>query len=241
MIDDLLCLTRCGLKSVLMNGYINAKSNIKKLQFGTSKCHKMHIGVSNSQCPDLYVDNWKLKKTNEYFTMSENLKDEEGGQVKLDTVENEKYLGDIVSFDGKTKKNILARRNKGIGVVNQILTILDGTCYGPHVFEVGLLFRKSFFINSILTNSESWYGLKIEEIELLEQVDEMLLRKILEVGKSCPKEMLYLETGSWPIRFIIMSRRLMFLHYILNEDEKSLLKQVLNAQIADPVRNDWKN
>ena len=107
------------------------------------------------------------------------------------------------------------------------------------VFEVALLFRKSFFINSILTNSESWYGLKIEEIELLEQVDEMLLRKILEVGKSCPKEMLYLETGSWPIRFIIMSRRLMFLHYILNEDEKSLLKQVLNAQIADPVRNDW--
>ena len=68
----------------------------------------------------------------------------------------------------------------------------------------------------------------MEEIELLEQVDEMLLRKLLEVGKSCPKEMLYLETGSRPIRFIIMSRRLMFLHYILNEDNKSLV----NATIA---------
>ena len=32
MIDDLLCLTKCGVKSVQMNAFINAKSNIKKFQ-----------------------------------------------------------------------------------------------------------------------------------------------------------------------------------------------------------------
>ena len=32
-------------------------------------------------------------------------------------------------------------------------------------------------INSLLTNSESWYGLKESEIKQLEQVDEMLIRK----------------------------------------------------------------
>ena len=163
----------------------------------------------------------------------------ENGRAKLNNVESEKYLGDILCFEGKNKKNILFRRNKGIGIVKQIMTMLETTCFGPHVFEVSLLFRKSFLINSILTNSESWYGIKNEELELLEQVDEMLLRKILEVGKSCPKEMLYLETGSWPIRFIIMSRRLMFLHYVLNEDSKSLIYKFLQAQINDPVKNDW--
>ena len=239
MIDDLLCISKCGINSVKTNAFINAKSNIKKLQFGVSKCHKMHIGLPCTKCPDLYVDNWKLVNTNEYFTNVENVKDEEDGQIKLDTVEHEKYLGDIITVNGKTNKNILARRSKGIGIVNQVLTILEGTCYGPHVFQVSMLFRKSFLINSILTNAESWYGIKMEEIEILEQVDEMLLRKILEVGKSCPKEMLYLETGSRPIRFIIMSRRLMFLHYILNEEDNSLIKQVLQEQIKDPVKNDW--
>ena len=29
MIDDLLCVTKCGLKAVQMNAFINAKSNIK--------------------------------------------------------------------------------------------------------------------------------------------------------------------------------------------------------------------
>ena len=122
----------------------------------------MHIGLPCKKCPDLYVNNWKLRKTNEYYTNVEDIKDEEDGQVKLDTVKHEKYLGDIIAVDGKTKKNILARRSKGIGIVNQVITILDGTCYGPHVFQVGLLFRKSFLINSILTNSESWYGIKLE-------------------------------------------------------------------------------
>ena len=209
------------------------------MQFGVSKCHKMHVGIPSNTCPDLFVDKWKVEMKNDYYTVEENIEDEEDGKAKLDEIEHEKYLGDIVSFDGKTKKNILSRRNKGIGIVNQIFCMLDGTCYGPHVFEVGLLFRKSFLINSILTNSESWYGVKYEEIDLLEQVDEMFIRKLLEVGKSCPKEMLYLETGAWPIRFIIMSRRLMFLHYIMNEDDKSLVKQVLLAQIEYPVKNDW--
>ena len=67
----------------------------------------------------------------------------------------------------------------------------------------------------------------------------MLLRKLLEVGQGCPKEMLFLETGSWPLRYIVMSRRLMFLHYILNEEKKSLIYRCLEAQMRHPVRNDW--
>ena len=39
--------------------------------------------------------------------------------------------------------------------------------------------------------------------------------------------------------YIIMSRRLMFLHYILNEDKKSLIYRCLEAQMRNPVRNDW--
>ena len=148
----------------------------------------MNVGKPSTQCPDLFVDKWELKKVRNYFTGSENLKDKEDGRAKLNNIEYEKYLGDIVSFEGKNKRNILSRRNKGIGIVKQVMTILETTCFGPHVFEVALLFRKSFLINSILTNSESWYGIKTDELELLEQVDEILLRKILEVGKSCPKK-----------------------------------------------------
>ena len=56
---------------------------------------------------------------------------------------------------------------------------------------------------------------------------------------TTPKEMLYLELNCIPIRFIIMSRRLNFLHYILNEEESSLIFNFFLAQLEQPSRQDW--
>ena len=44
MVDDMLLISNCGLNSVLVNGFINSKTNFKKLQYGVDKCHKMHVG-----------------------------------------------------------------------------------------------------------------------------------------------------------------------------------------------------
>ena len=109
--------------------------------------------------------------------------------------------------------------------------------YGPFHFKVAMMLRNSHIINGNLTTAEALYGQTMDSMEQLEQVDEMLLRRILEVGSCCPKEMLYLETGAIPIRCIIMQRRIMFLHYILNEG--SLINKVLDAQIRKPCKNDW--
>ena len=101
------------------------------------------------------------------------------------------------------------------------------------------ILRDSLFINSILLNSEVWYNLSKSNIEELEKLDNILLRKFLQVGNSVPTAMLHLELGTLPIRFILTTRRLMFLHYILQEDEESLLFSFLLAQMEDPNDGDW--
>ena len=62
MIDDLLTISECGVKTNLLNQYINFKTGSKRLQFGTSKCIKMHVGKSDSKilCKDLHVGGWKI-------------------------------------------------------------------------------------------------------------------------------------------------------------------------------------
>ena len=37
----------------------------------------------------------------------------------------------------------------------------------------------------------------------------------------------------------LMSRKLNFLHYILNEDEDSLIHKFFTAQCRNPVKGDW--
>ena len=67
----------------------------------------------------------------------------------------------------------------------------------------------------------------------------MLLRNILSAPRSTPRPLLYLELGCIPIRFILKTRRLMYLKYILDEDEQSLIHSVFQAQVNSPLKGDW--
>ena len=235
MVDDLACISTCGLETVQMNGFINAKTNIKKLQFGEKKCHKMHIGKKTEYCPDLYIDSWKVETLPE----TDDKVDEYNGDYRIEDSDEERYLGDLLTSDGSNAKNIKARKDKGFGIVDKIMSMLDEIFFGPFSIEVGLIFRCSHLINSILLNSEVWYGLTKADVDELELVDNSLLRRILEAPACTPTPMLYLELGCLPFRYIIMTRRLMYLQYLLKEDENSLLHQFFKAQADDPIRGDW--
>ena len=135
----------------------------------------------------------------------------------------ERYLGDVISIDGRNIKNIKARIAKGTGIVRNIITILDGIPFGKHYFEVGKILRNSLLVSSVLFNAEAWYNLTSSELDLLETIDLSLLRKLLDAPRTTPKEMLFLEIGVVPLREIIRERRLGFLYYILNENPESMI------------------
>ena len=44
LVDDLFTISPCGYKTTEMNEYINCKTAEKRLQFGTKKCIKLHVG-----------------------------------------------------------------------------------------------------------------------------------------------------------------------------------------------------
>ena len=83
MVTDLLSVTECGFKTSMVHAYLTFKTNSKKLQFGSQKCKKLHVGK----------------------------------------------IWDVISTDGRNIKNVKARVAKGKGIVNRIVTILDGIPY----------------------------------------------------------------------------------------------------------------
>ena len=240
MVDDLVCVSECGPSSAMLNGYINCKTNTKKLTFGEDKCKKMHVGSNKMEykCPDLYVDKWSEIATKDDI-IEVTYKDVFEGETIMEEKEQEKYLGDLVSVDGKNIENIKTRVNKCRGVATKILTILEGIPFGKQYFKIGMILRDSLLISSLLFNSETWYNLSTRELELLETVDLYLLRQLLKAPKGTPKEMLYLELGILPFRDIIIGRRMLFLHTILNEDQNSLIYKFFKTQCKYKTRRDW--
>ena len=114
--------------------------------------------------------------------------------------------------------------------MRKILNILEGIPFGKLFFQVAVLLRNTLLVSSMLCNSEAWVNLTNAELDLLETVDVMLLRNILNAPVSTPKEMLFLELGVQPFREILRGRRLNFLHYILSQEADSLMFKVFEAQ-----------
>ena len=241
MMDDLLCVSECGHKSYMINAYINHKTSSKKLQFGTDKCKKMHVGKikEDYKCRKLVIDQWteelKINNENKYIE----IKDTFEGKKEMEEKSEEKYLGVIISKDGKNMKNIKDRVAKGTGIVKRIFAILDSIPLGKHYFEVAMILRDSLLISSILYNAEAWYNISNTELNLIETVDLMFMRKLLNAPRATSIEMFYLELGCLPFRQIIREKRLSFLHYILNEDSKSLIHKFFQAQLKTRSNKDW--
>ena len=118
-----------------------------------------------------------------------------------------------------TLKKVQQRSNKGLGVITQIMNILESTFFGKYFFEVALVLRESLFLSSLLLNTEAWVNYTDKDVRILEQCDEILLTKIMDCGTNSSNAMKYLELGVVPVRFEIMKRKLGFL-YLATKQKK---------------------
>ena len=219
MVDDILAIQKCSNDAIRINAVINAFVETKKLKLSKDKCHQIHVqkkSRNNERCPKLKVHENEMHES-----------------------EQEKYLGDVVDKSGKVRSTIEDRKNKGYGMVAEILAILNDIPLGQFRIDIGLKLRQAMLINSMLFNSESWHGICESELKMLETVDEHLLRSLVKGHSKTPLEFLYLETGTLPIRFIIASRRMNYLHTIITRSDCELTKRVYLAQKESPVKGDY--
>ena len=157
----------------------------------------------------------------------------------MKTAENEKYIGDIISHNGSNDANIARRRSLGMGAIAEIFGILHEISLGHHFVEIGLILRESIMLSKMLLSSESWYKLFKYQVEKLEEVDKIFLRKLVSGHSKTGVEFLYSETGSIPIRLKISIRRLLYWLHILHVERSEMINRVYRAQKLSPVAGDW--
>ena len=216
MVDDVMAIQKCSTKSLIINKTINTFIDLEKLSLSKNKCHNIHIGNPKIECHSLRVNGQKMKNSRK-----------------------ETYLGDIIEDNTKTNANIEKRKSKGYGIVEEILTITNEIPLSHWKIKAGLLLRQAMLINGTLYNTEAWHNIKTKDIIVMEEVDKALLRGLLSAHAKTPLEALYLETNCLPIRFILKSRRILYLHNILQKNESELIRRVYEAQKDDPTPGDF--
>ena len=217
LVDDILAVGHCGSDSIKLNSIIQSKMDTKKLELGNDKCFQIHVGkTATKTCPQLNVYQNAMKKAS-----------------------SEKYLGDIITNNGKIDDNIESRVNKGNGQANTIMTLLQEISFGEHYFQMAILFRNSMLINSLLSSSEVLYNIELKHVKMLEKCDKSLLLRIMSAPSTSSYEAAYLETGCLPVRFILQGRRLIYYWTLLNKPDKELVKKVFLTQKQFSSNDDW--
>ena len=100
--------------------------------------------------------------------------------------------------------------------------------------EIGLRMREAKLINGMIYSAEACSKLSDREINRLEQVDMALLWGLVEAPSKCSKAFILLEFGVLSFRHLIMIRRIMFQHHLVNRDNKELVKKIYVKQKEAP-------
>ena len=190
LVDDVVGVSEAGYKAQELNTYINLKTADKKLQFGIDKCKVMLVGksVENFHKNKLVVDCWDIKHDEK-----ENLIENFNGKQEMELSDSEPYLGFVISSNGTNINNIKKRKNISIGIINQIMRMIQGL--GKYTFECAFIYMNSILRGSTLYACETYYNLSENEVREIERIDEDFMREVFETGKRCPLYLLYLEGG----------------------------------------------
>ena len=241
LVDDIIGVTEAGFKAQQMNALINVKTAEKGLRFGPTKCKSMLTAKNPETVIDseLFVDYWKVGHAENLVTGEADLTEIFEGQIPIEKVTEQKYLGFVISSTGSNMANITAIKKKSIGITKDIFKRLESLNLQKYYFECALIFMNAMLRGSILYACETYYDLKESELRQIERIEENFMRQMFKTTRGCPIVQLYLEFSQYPARFEIMKIRLLFLKNILNEEEDSLILNFVKLQLKKSSRGDW--
>jgi len=158
----------------------------------------------------------------------------------MKVVDSHVYLGHIIGKNGENSLNIKARVGKSIGSSKSIFLKLDSMYLGRYYFESAKTLMLSILRSGLIYSSETYYDLTEIDLRDLERAEESFLRQLFKQAKGCPISQFYLEMGIYPIRFEIIKSRLLYLQYILKQDENYTLYKFFFLEPNNPTKGCWE-
>ena len=151
---------------------------------------------------------------------------------KLEKVNKMKYLGDIITNNGKIDELIAERKNSISGITAELVTILAQIDSDLKITSI-LQYIQGIIIPKMLVNSETWNNISQKNLEEMERIQMKAIKRTLKIPDSTPNMGLLNELGMLTINNEITKRKILYLHSILNGKNK-ITKDILKQQMEIP-------
>ena len=207
--DDVVLITDNPEELQTMINTTQQVANKYHIEFGQEKSKCMIMGTKHK--PDLKIGQMHLEITNQY-----------------------KYLGEIIDSKMSLEPNITQARARSEGALQTILAIAGDTLLKGIQMETIWKLVETCIIPIITYDSETWEPTKKENTTINRILDN-ILKRILRVPTSTPREALYIELGILDIEHTRIKKRIGMLDR-LKRTENNLLHMIL----TNPSDKSWK-
>ena len=202
-VDDVITIAEGEGNQELMLQKIDDFATRHKLKWGQAKCNVMRVGSHSTNERE-----WKL------------------GDLSIQESNSYKYLGDILTNDGKNSKNLESRKNKLLASSAQINSIASSDVLRLMETTVLMELHEKVNIPGLLTNSESWNLLKGEAQEL-ERMEIQILKHLFDLPIHTPTPAIIFTLGTLYTNLRVHQKQLIYLHKILKKFDGHWTKRTL--------------
>ena len=140
------------------------------------------------------------------------------GEMPISKTKSYRYLGDIITDDGKNTKNLENRRNRTISTTISIKTIATNDVFRDIGTAVLMQLHDTNTLSALLTNCESWTLLK-KENEQLQQIEIQSIKLLFDLPSHTPTPALIYTLGLLYTALRVEKRQLLYLWKVLNREQ----------------------
>ena len=174
-----------------------------KLKWGQEKCRVMRVGRHEEE-----QNEWKI------------------GEMTIQECNSYKYLGDVISSDGKNTKNLETRKDKINASTISINTIAEGEILSKIESKVLLELHEKVNLPGLLINCESWTLNKSEKDEL-ERIEIQAIKYLFDLPIHTPTPALIFNFGTLYTNLRVEQSQMIYLHKVLCREQSHWTNQIL--------------
>ena len=184
-----------------------------KIRWGRDKCNVMRVGRHEDETKEWKIGDMPILETTSY-----------------------KYLGDLLTNDGKNMKNIEMRKSKAKATTASINCIAANEVLRMVESNVLLELHEKVTLAGLLTNAESWSLSRGEKTEL-ERSEIQALKYLFDLPSHTPTPALIYTLGTLYTNHRVDLKRFVYLHRILNRNNHDWTKRTFH--ILDAMNIGW--
>ena len=153
---------------------------------------------------------------------------------KMKEVKVLQYLGESLSInlEDSVHQTVVRRVAVARHAIFEIRTVIEDTRANSlgalntafHIWQAGIL-------PMILFSSECWISISKKTLRLLDGLFHSFCQAIFRVKVGCPTPSFYIESASIKFAYLILERKLNFVHHLANLEEDSIAGRIYNEEI----------